>query len=143
MATKAIAVAVIAIVFKNNNLFFFIIPSPNDIMPFAKIYIHHFKGAKMKSPVKKIIITEFLNGDEMLNGIETIYRCILGQKVKSNLYFYNNKYRLVFICNMDLPKLPENIFILNNTKLELAKTQEYGKLIVKNNAVNKIGKWLI
>lgn len=97
----------------------------------------------MKSLVKKIIITEFLNGDEMLNGIETIYRCTLGQKVKSNLYFYNNKYRLVFICNMDLPKLPENIFALSNTKLELAKTQEYGQLIVKNNAINKIGKWLI
>ena len=143
MATKIIAVAVIAIVFKNNDLFFFIIPSPNGIMPFAKINIHYFKGAKMKSPVKKIIITEFLNGDEMLNGIETIYRCTLGQKVKSNLYFYNNKYRLVFICNMDLPSLPENIFTLSNTKLELAKTQEYGELIVKNNAVNKIGKWLI
>lgn len=102
---------------------------------------------KHTAACKKIYIFEFDNCDNLLFCVERLYKQIITNPVKNDLYSINKKYRLVIFATAADAKITEATNELSDrayhSAIDLAYTKEYGKLITKNNAAQKMGKALI
>lgn len=106
-----------------------------------------FSYKKVTAACKKIYIYEFNNSDNLFFCIERLYKKIIAHPVKNDLYSINGKYRLVIFAGMADCQITEIINELSDktyySVIDLAYTKEYGRLITKNNAAQKIGKAIV
>ena len=101
----------------------------------------------------KTSIYKFLSFDDFCKFSEIFktytYKDILMLSQKMSLYFYNDYYYLFIYninSNLNIAKLFTNSIVehalpVYNTNLFTGKLQEYGKLIIKNNAINTCLKY--
>ena len=106
-----------------------------------------FSYKRQTAACKKIYIYEFNNCDNLFFCIERLYKNFINNPFKNDLYSINKKYRLVIFATAGHTKITEIINELSDRTyhsiIDLAYTREYGKLITKNNAAQKMGKALI
>lgn len=84
---------------------------------------------------------EFSNSDTMISGVTRLYKSRRSH-MESSLYKMPRTYRLIISVKADSDYIFMNEFCLrqSDSPAEVAYTEEYGTLIVKNDAVAKIGK---
>ena len=83
---------------------------------------------------------EFSNSESMIIGITRLFK--RRSHIVSSLYKMQRTYRLIISVKADSDFMFMNEFCLrqSDSPAEIAYTEEYGTLIVKNDAVAKIGK---
>lgn len=83
---------------------------------------------------------EFSNSESMIIGITSLFKS--RSHIVSSLYKMQCTYRLIISVKADSDFIFMNEFCLrqSDSPAEVAYTEEYGTLIVKNDAVAKIGK---
>ena len=103
---------------------------------------------KLSNLNSKTAIYRFSSFDDFCKFTEIFrqytYKDIHMLSQKMSLYFYNDYYYLfVYNMNLDLPiakqfanTIVEHALPMHNTNLFTGKLQEYGKVIMKNNAIN-------
>lgn len=93
-----------------------------------------------RQSVKEQKMFEFSNSESMIIGITRLFKS--RSHIVSSLYKMQRTYRLIISVKADSDFIFMNEFCLrqSDSPAEIAYTEEYGTLIVKNDAVAKIGK---
>ena len=93
-----------------------------------------------RQSVKEQKMFEFSNSESMIIGITRLFKS--RSHIVSSLYKMQRTYRLIISVKADSDFIFMNEFCFrqSDSPAEIAYTEEYGTLIVKNDAVAKIGK---
>lgn len=85
------------------------------------------------------LMLEFSDSESMLSGVTCLYRHF--RRLKSSLYKMPKTYRLIVNSRTDRDFFFMNEFCLHqsDSPFETAYTEEHGRLLIKDTAVEKIG----
>lgn len=89
------------------------------------------------------MIFEFTNSENLTRGILLLYKNKENKNLKSSLYKINNTFRLIIYSDKNLDRffiMNEFCYIKSNCETLIAYTEEYGKLLIKNNAIHIYGQ---
>lgn len=93
--------------------------------------------------LKKVIIFEFYSSENLLFSVEKMYKNQITRKIEGDLYRSGNKYLLVlFVKNFEIGSIKRFFGTADRIRfdaLSLAKTQEYGKIIISKNTIHRLG----
>lgn len=96
--------------------------------------------SKNKISIHLTYVFGFKDSENLIGAVIPLY--LRNKNIKSHLYKFRADYRLILenIKNKNnLLFISEFCDFRSTNNIDLAKTEEYGKLIVKNSAVNKLG----
>ncbi len=100
----------------------------------------------MVTTVRRAVVFEFSKCDLMLDAVEKLYQNELTRKIKSRLFIYDGKYRMLFFADIRQQKILNTVndyaVLHTSSGVEAARTEEYGRIISRDNAVYDIGRWL-
>ena len=102
---------------------------------------------KLKRVIPKTVyIFEFYNSENLFNCVIRLSRNKNIVKMKSDLYTFGKNYRLILYATASqktvLPLASEFSNYVFSCLKQLNLTKEYGKIITKSNAIEKISKAL-
>lgn len=99
------------------------------------------KSRRMKSESKDYLF-EFSGSESLIVGMMYLYRNRKDRRLKSSLYKMPNTYRLI-ICSTTYRdtflKMNEFCIRQSDSPYEAAYTEEYGDLLIEENAIEKFG----
>ena len=95
---------------------------------------------------KTIYIFEFNNSENLFRFIEELLKKKCCKAIQSDLYTMGRKYRLILCANYlqkkHLPSLIEFCDNILKAQESFAQTREFGRLITRHIAVQKMGAFL-
>ena len=132
---------------KNKKMLIEAIPYVNGCLFLITLTQKKHKRKVYKIKNTRPLIFEFSDAEDMLRCISIIYKANV-QHIRSDLYNFGSKYILIIKPNRNISHRLEALICeyserISGGNLTISKLKEYGRIIVTNNAIEKIGSSLI